>query len=183
MRTEHSTPFRRPVRGLSIAEVMISLAISSMLLVGVAAAYSASADSVEANDKFFRVTQAGRVTMTQLMTEIRRADQIVTAPTKDSVIITRQPDLRLNSEEQSREFKYDPIRKEITLTIYFKRPDNSPYTRGPYTLARNVEECAFGPPDVIGGVEMRIPVTVVIKSGVNSVRLSDTSGPRRVNAN
>src|SRR3954470_14247930 len=66
----------RPARGLSIIEVMISLTISAFLLVAVAAAYSASADAVEMNDKFFRATQAGRVTMNQLLTEIRRADSV-----------------------------------------------------------------------------------------------------------
>src|SRR5205823_7082731 len=72
-----------PRRGMSIAEVMISMAIAALLLVGVSAAYTASADAVEANDNFFRATQAGRVTMTQLLTEIRRADSVLTAPTND----------------------------------------------------------------------------------------------------
>src|SRR5205085_1130645 len=71
-----SHPASRRRRGLSIIEVMISLTISAFLLVAVAAAYSASADAVEMNDKFFRATQAGRVTMNQVLTEIRRADAV-----------------------------------------------------------------------------------------------------------
>src|SRR5215218_4356873 len=81
---DHSTTPRDPRhgtapgarRGLSIVEVMISLTICSFLLVAVAAAYNASASAVEMNDRFFRATQAGRVTMNQLLTEIRRADAV-----------------------------------------------------------------------------------------------------------
>jgi len=81
-----TTASRRPRRGLSIVEVMISLTITSFLLVAVAAAYNASASAVEMNDRFFRATQAGRVTMNQLLTEIRRADFVACAPTSDSVM-------------------------------------------------------------------------------------------------
>src|SRR4051812_31391096 len=76
MQSQNRIFVSRRRRGLSIIEVMISLTISAFLLVAVAAAYNASADAVEMNDKFFRATQAGRVTMNQLLTEIRRADSV-----------------------------------------------------------------------------------------------------------
>ena len=168
-------------RGFSIAEVMLSLAITSMLLVGVAAAYSASADAVDGNDRFFRTTQAARVTMTQLITEVRRADSVDTADVApfDTLFITRDPDLRL-PEEQFREFKYDAAGKTITLQITFKRVADGVIYKSPvYTLCRNVHEASFGPAAKTGTVEVRLPVTLVIKSNGHSVRLSDTSGPRR----
>ena len=188
MRTDSPTPSPRPHagarrRGLSIAEAMISLAISSLLLVGVAGAYNASADAAEGNDRFFRATQAARVTMSQMLTEIRRADKTFTATTKDSIIITRPPEARLNAEEDSREFKYDSVAKKITMTIFFKRPDNTVYTKGPYTMCRNVEEATFGPAASVGTAEVRVPVTVVVKLGDNTVRLSDTSSLRRLAQN
>src|SRR3954469_10482361 len=105
-------------RGLSIAEVLISLAISTFLLVAVAAAYNASADAVEMNDKFFRATQAGRVTMNQLLTEIRRADFVACAPTSDSVIVTRPLVNRL-PEEDSREYRYDAAAKKVSLQVFY----------------------------------------------------------------
>lgn len=179
---------KRPTRhhplpgGFSIAEVMLSLAITSMLLVGVAAAYSASADAVDGNDQFFRATQAARVTMNQLLTEVRRADSVDTSDVApfDTVFVTRDPDLRL-TEEQYREFKYDAAGKKITLQIVFKKAsDNTIYKSPLYTMCRNVDECKFGPPDKnAAGVEVRVPVTVVVKSGGHTIRLSDTSGPRR----
>lgn len=172
-------------RGLSVVEAMISLAISSLLLVGVASAYNASADAAEVNDRFFRATQAGRVSMNQMLTEIRRADRIVTATTNDSIIIDRPVDTRMNAEEQSREFKYDAAAKAITLTIYFKKSDGTTYAKGPYVMCRNVTEAKFGPPekDKALTVELRVPVTVVVSIGGNSVRLSDTTGPRRLAEN
>ena len=47
--------------GLSLAEVMISLAISSSLLVAVAAAFSSSSKAIENNDQFTRAAQAAQV--------------------------------------------------------------------------------------------------------------------------
>jgi type II secretory pathway component PulJ len=173
----------RSRRGLSIAEVLISLAISAMLLVGVATAYNASASAVEGNDRFFRATQAGRVTMTQLINEIRKAESINVAPTNDSIIITRRADLRVNSEEQSREFKYNATNKKITLKIYYKKADGSTYQSPDYALASNVTEAKFGPAEQVGGVDARVPVTVVIQFGGNTVRLSDTTTVRKLTAN
>ena len=178
MRTRHPASRRRRNRGLSIAEVMVSMTITSMLLVGVSAAYSASANAVDGNDRFFRATQAARVTMTQLLTEVRRADSVLTAPTNDSIIITREQSLRV-PEEQSREFKYDAANKRITVQIFYKKADGTTYASPLYSMCRNVPEAKFGPPDKLSGVEVRVPVTVVVASGGNEVRLSDTSGPRR----
>jgi hypothetical protein len=169
-------------RGLSIAELMLSLAISSMLLVGVSAAYNASANAAESNDRFFRVTQSGRVLMTQLITEIRKADSVVvSAAPHDSIIIERRADLRL-TEELSREYRYDAVAKSVTLKIYFKKADGTTYQSPVYTLVRNVEAASFGPTVQVGGVDVRIPVTVVITVDKNTVRLSDTSAPRKLTA-
>ena len=189
MRTNHSTHRPRPRlrrrRGLSIAEAMISLAISSLLLVGVASAYSAAADAAEGNDRFFRATQAGRVTMNQILTEIRRAELVECLSTYDGIKIERSPDTWINAEEDYREFKYDAAAKEVKLTIYFKKADGTVYTKGPYTMCRNVEEAKFGPPEKNKAltIELCVPVSLVVKIGTNTVRFADTSGPRRVAEN
>src|SRR5687767_5398211 len=178
-------------RGLSIVEVMISLTITSFLLVAVAAAYNASASAVEMNDRFFSATQAGRVTMNQLLTEIRRADSVACAPTSDSIMITR-PTATATKDganvECERWFKFDPTTKKITVQIYFKRPDLTVYAGPVYSLASNVEVATFGPPDTIpnpagGLLDARVPVTIEVKIGGNQVRLSGSSGPRRLMQN
>jgi Tfp pilus assembly protein PilW len=183
MTRKHYIPRPISCRGLSIVEVMISLTISAFLLVAVAAAYNASANAVEMNDRFFRATQAGRVTLNQLLTEIRRADSVFCAPTSDSIIVQRPKQNRL-TDEDSREFKYDKITKKITLQIYYKNAAGTTWTSPAYSLASNVEVAKFGPPDKMtdatGEHDVRVPVTVDVKIGSNSVRLSGSSGPRRL---
>jgi prepilin-type N-terminal cleavage/methylation domain-containing protein len=174
-------------RGLSIIEVMISLTISAFLLVAVAAAYSASADAVEMNDRFFRATQAGRVTMNQLLTEIRRADSVEVFTTSINVIRpaagtvgssgTRQP------KETYRTFAYDAAKKQVTLQIHYDATAPSPVSPV-YPLARNVEATVFGPAETQkdannADVVVRVPVQLVVRIGSNEVRLSGSSGPRR----
>ena len=179
-------------RGLSIVEVMISLTISSFLLVAVAAAYNASASAVEMNDRFFRATQAGRVTMNQLLTEIRRADRVACSSTSDTIIVTR-PSATATKDgantEVQRWFRYNAATKKVTVQIYYERPDLTIYGGPVFSLASNVESATFGPPDTMpnpaGGaaLETRVPVTIEVKIGGNAVRLSGSSGPRRLMQN
>src|SRR5690348_5545531 len=69
------------LRGMSLPEVLISLAISSIVLTGVAVAWVTASNVVQQNDQFFRATQAARVSVNQLMTEARRCQSgIVDAP-------------------------------------------------------------------------------------------------------
>jgi hypothetical protein len=168
-------------RGLSIVEVMISLTISAFLLVAVAAAYSASADAVEMNDKFFRATQAGRVTMNQLLTEIRRADSVQVF--NDHIDIIRPQPSRLPNETY-RTFSYDPAGKQMKLQISYNSPPAAAPKSPMYTLSRNVEAAMFGPAETQLDanntlVVTRVPVQLVVRIGGNEVRLSGASGPRR----
>jgi len=186
-----SRPVSRRHRGLSIIEVMISLTISAFLLVAVAAAYSASADAVEMNDRFFRATQAGRVTMNQLLTEIRRAD-LVQVGTNQIDIARPLPGSAGGTgtalaNETTRMIAYDAAKKQVTLQIHYNASAPSPNSPV-YTLARNVEAAVFGPPEYLkdaNGVQVtplvvvRVPVQLVVRIGTNEVRLSGASGPRR----
>src|SRR5438132_4535315 len=65
-------PRRRRRAGLGMVEALISLAICAALLTAVAAAFRASADAIEQNDQFFRATQAARVALTRILTQVRR---------------------------------------------------------------------------------------------------------------
>jgi Tfp pilus assembly protein PilW len=170
-------------RGLSIVEVLISLAISSLLLIGVAAAYTASADAIEINDHFFRATQSGRVTLNQMLTEIRRADSVLCAPTGDRIIVTRPEGSRL-ADEDGREYRYNPQTRRVTLQVFYKGVDGSTWTGLENVLASNIESASFGPAertrDSTGQWhDVRVPVTLHVKIGGNSIRLSGSSSPRR----
>ena len=168
-------------RGLSIAEVMISLTISTFLLVAVAAAYNASADAVEMNDRFFRATQAGRVTMNQLLTEIRRADYV---NVNGNVVEIIRPAQNRLPNEVSRAFWYDPAVKQMKLQISYTSPPAAAPKSPWYVLSRNVEAATFGPAEIQkdannADIVTRVPVQVVVRIGANEVRLSGASGPRR----
>lgn len=168
-------------RGLSLVEVMLSLTISTFLLVAVAAAYNASAAAVEVNDRFFRATQAARVTLNQVLTEIRRADTVICAAAGDSIYVTRPAHVRAATNEETRLYRYDATARTITVQIFYDAGGIK--TAGPvYTLARNVEVGSFGPPDVAaasaGASDARVPVTVEVKVGANAVRLNGSSTPR-----
>src|SRR5205085_1077278 len=96
-------------KGLSLAEVMISLAISAMLLTAVAAAFTASSEAIEQNDEFFRASQAARVSMNQILTECRRCKNVKWpgATSTDLSMIGHDGNLR--------DYFYDATKKKLQL--------------------------------------------------------------------
>src|SRR5438067_5158959 len=88
--TEVSTPAigGRRARGMSLPEVLISLTITAMLLSAVAAAYAASSAAISVNDRFYRASQAARVSMAQILNMVRRCDSCQVGGTYDGVSAT-----------------------------------------------------------------------------------------------
>jgi type II secretory pathway component PulJ len=181
----NSTNFARPARrrrGLSMIEAMIAMSITSMLLVAVSGAFTASSQAVETNDQFFRASQTARVVLHQMLGEIRRADLVQCDPLdKDtSYFDVMRPAEDITPLEVYRRYKYDSNTRQLTLTI-FKASD---VVSAKYVLANNVEAAAFGPPqrgnnanNVV--VVQRLPVTVTVKVGNNYIALNGAAGPRR----
>jgi prepilin-type N-terminal cleavage/methylation domain-containing protein len=75
-------------RGMSLPEVLISLTITAMLLSAVAAAYAASSSAISINDRFYRASQAARVSMAQILNMVRRCDSCQVGGTYDGVSTT-----------------------------------------------------------------------------------------------
>lgn len=174
-------PARRARRGLSMIEAMIAMSISSMLLVAVSGAFTASSQAVETNDQFFRASQTARVVLHQMLGEIRRADSVQCDTNGDTsyfdVIRPAEDKIAL---EVYRRYKYDSTTRQLTLTIY----EPADVVLQKYVLANNVEAAAFGPPqtgpdsnNVV--VVQRLPVTVTVKVGSNYIALNGAAGPRR----
>ena len=153
---------RRPLRGararagLSLVEVMISMAIASSLLTAVAAAFSASASAIEMNDQFFRATQATRISVNQIMTEARKCMSGVVAPTSLE-LITDKGETRT----------YALTGNQLTMTVA------DPVAPRTYRLASNVESLQFQ----TNGKAVSMVVTV--KVGNNAVTLTGSAIPRR----
>ncbi|HWE92869.1 MAG TPA: hypothetical protein VG269_02740 [Tepidisphaeraceae bacterium] len=173
----HPRAFAR--RGLSLIETMISVAICTALMVAVAAAFKASANAIDMNDSFFRCSQGTRVTMNQILTEMRRADAVQVNTAAGTIQIIRPSD-ELAANEIYRQFTYDATNKRVTLQIFFTNNVVSPV----YELATNVSAATFGPADMgtdynLTLVAVRIPVTLTCTSGSNVVTLSGAASPRR----
>jgi hypothetical protein len=173
----HSRGFAR--RGLSLIETMISVAICTALMVAVAAAFKVSANAIDMNDSFFRCSQGSRVTMNQILTEMRRADAVQVNSAVGTIQIIRPSD-QLAPNEIYRQFSYDATNKRVTLQIFFTNNVVSPV----YELATNVSAASFGPADMgtdynLTLVAVRIPVTLTCSAGGNVVTLSGAASPRR----
>lgn len=163
--------------GMSLPEVMISLAISTMLLVAVSSAFSASAAAVEMNDRFFRASQAARVTMNQLLMEIRRCDSVEVGTNYINII---RPVENLTPGEVYRSYSYDPAGRRITVQIFQAGNVGGPV----YTLASNVESAQFGPAEMVkdaneAWVVVRVPLTVTTRIDSNDITLNGAAAPRR----
>jgi len=152
--------------GLSLAEVMISLAISAMLLTAVAAAFSASSEAIEQNDTFFRASQAARVSMNQILTEIRRANPV------DAVNSTATDLAMVGHDGNPRDYIYDAASKKLKL-------DTHTPGKPQYTLASNCTNATFTY-DIISGQVMRVSVTLIVQVDKNTIRLTGSAAPRRV---
>jgi type II secretory pathway pseudopilin PulG len=147
-------------RGLSIAELMISLAISAMLLAAVAAAFAVSTSAINMNDDFFRASQAARVSVNQIMTEVRRCQSGVVDP--------QSLELTLNTG-QKRTYAFDPVAQELRMTIH-----TGILPEPVYRLASDVSSLRF---DTDGTT---VSMTMTVKVGDNSVTLSGSALPRRL---
>ena len=153
-------------QGLSLAEVMISLAISAMLLTAVAAAFSASSEAIEQNDTFFRASQAARVSMNQILTEVRRANPV-------DAVNSKANDLAMVGHDGNpRDYIYDAASKKLKL-------DTHTPGKPQYTLASNCTNATFTY-DIVSGQVMRVSVTIIVQVDRNTIRLTGSAAPRKV---
>ena len=146
-------------RGLSLIEAMISLSITAMLLVAIAAAFHASISAVEMNDQFYRAQQSSRVSLNQILNQVRKC--------QSGVVDATSLDLTIDSGEQ-RTFTLDGTDLKMTLTV----PGDT--TPSSFRLASNIKTLKF---DTDGkSISMRITVAV----GTNEVTLCGSAFPRRL---
>lgn len=163
-----------------MVECVISLAISSMLLVAVGAAFTASASAVQMNDEFFRASQTARVTMNQMLTEIRRADSLQVPAGAASYFDVIRPQEALATNEVYRRYSYSAATRQLSLQIFYANNVAGPS----YVLANNISAVTFGPAQSgkdsnNATVVQRLPVTMAVNVGKNHITLNGSAGPRR----
>lgn len=148
----------RSRRGLSLIEVLISLAIMAVLLTAVASSFMASASVIDMNDQFFRATQAGRVSVNQIMSTLRQCKTV-------SVGINS---LDVTTATETRAYNFDSTAKTLNMTM----PDG---IGGSLTqpLAHNVKSVTFSTDGTTVSMLLKIEV------GNNTITLSGSAMPRR----
>jgi prepilin-type N-terminal cleavage/methylation domain-containing protein len=155
--------------GLSMVEVMISLAIAAMLLTAVAAAFTASSDVIDHNDQFFRACQAARVSMNQMLTQIRRASAVTVSSSSRIDLIT--------SDLDDITYRYEDPNDRILLIT------NDVNTDPDYRLASSVTACRFDADTETtpGGqvYPVRVTISMTVQVGDNVIRLSGSAAPRK----
>lgn len=162
-------------RGLSIIEMLISLAIAVTLLTAAAVAFNVSSTIIQSNDEFFRATQAARISLHQILTQIRRGSVNQTWDAQTLRLVTARNDD--GSGEDDMTYKYLPANQKLMLVT------NDDATDPDYVLASNVSAMTF---DVEIGEDytkapcvVRVNVMVTVKVGKNVVTLSGSAAPRR----
>src|SRR5687768_12465106 len=151
--------------GMSLVEVMISLAISATLLAAVAAAFSASASAIEHNDQFSRAAQAARISVNQIMSEIRKAQ--VGDPGTGGWVSDEQIEFTTEGGVK-RTYALDRTNNCLMMTVH------DPLTPQTVRLASHINALRF----TTNGDAVSMVVTV--KVGSNSATLSGSAVPRRI---
>jgi type II secretory pathway pseudopilin PulG len=149
---------RRRCRGLSLIETLISLSICAMLLTAAGAAFQASNDAIRMNDEFFRASQAARVSVNQVMSEVRKCQSGVVSDT--SLELTTA-----TGEKRTYDFHADT--GQFTMTIDGIVPVTA-------LMARNVSNVRF---DTDGRT---MSMTVTVQIGTNQIVLNGSAIPRRM---
>jgi type II secretory pathway pseudopilin PulG len=160
-------PPRRPAPqrrcGLGLPELLVSLTITSMLLLSVATAFIASASSVEVNCNFFTATQAARITMTQVLNEVRCCASVQVSSGQLTIV---RPAQTLTPNEVSRTYAY-----------------TGGTTSPAYTMASNVTSATFGADmgqdSNNASVIVQVPVSIGVQVGTSQVTLDGSAAPRR----
>jgi type II secretory pathway pseudopilin PulG len=143
---------------MSLVEVLISLSITATLLTAVALAYKAATDTVRLNDEFFRASQAARVSVNQVMAEVRKCQSgVVDKPYLELITPTGQ----------SRTYVYDADKHTLAMTVGGPTPTT-------VKMASNVQSCEF---ETDG---QTISMTVIVKVGNNEISLNGSAIPRRI---
>ncbi len=156
-------------RGLSMAEALISLVIAATLLTAAAGAFRASAEAVSQNDDFFRATQAARVTLNRVLSQVRRGT-VDTASTSSALHLITDTGLDIN-------YNYSSSAQTISYVT------NSITTDADSILAHNVSSASYsiqtGTDSTGATCVSRVAVQITVNVSGNQILLSGSAAPRR----
>ena len=174
-------PQRRRRRGLSLAEVLIAGSIAAMLLLAIAAAYDAMAQSVEVNDRFNRAAQIARISVRKIVEEVRTAEacQVGTSAQQSQTSIIGAPNLDvIRGDGKIVHYLFDADAKQVRLVV------DDAVSPMDVVLARDVESASFTAdiePHPETGVRRTVRVVIELQLDIDgqSLYLCGSSVPRR----
>lgn len=172
---------RRRRRGLSLAEVLIATSITATILLSVAMAYSASAQSIAVNDDFVRASQTARIGVRNIVEAVRTSEacQVGSASMQSNAVIKEQKKLSIILADGTVvSYEFVPDARQL---LYRIEDSANPIQ---VVLARNVDFARF-----TGEVEphpqtglrrtVRVLVEMQVSVGGQSLYLCGSSAPRR----
>jgi type II secretory pathway pseudopilin PulG len=145
-------------RGITLIEAIISLTISSSLLVAVGMAFNSSSKVIANNDQFYRAAQAARITVNQIMTEVRRCTSLS--------VYSDHIDMMTYASE-NRTYAFDPATGNVTI----QRENLNPWVTN--TMASNIAACSFASDG------QTVSMNITVQVGSTTVQVSGSATPRR----
>jgi hypothetical protein len=104
--------------------------------------------------------------MNQILTEIRRANPV------DAAASTSTDLAMVGHDGNPRDYIYDAANKKLKLNTH---DAGKPL----YTLASNCSDAKFAY-DIVSGQVTRVSVTIIVQVGKNTIRLTGSAAPRKV---
>jgi len=160
--------------------MLISLALCATLMVAIAAAVTASAAASRENDEFFRASQAARVTLQQLITEVRRG-WVDTASTTTSLHLLTAAGSQV-AHDRTYTY-YPPTTAPNTPSAQVRLITNDDATDPDYVMARNVSAMSFaiqrGTDSAGAACVTEVTITITVTVGNNQGCLCGSASPRR----
>jgi len=163
-------------RGFTLAETLVALSITALLMLAMGGAFTAAGNSVEQNDRFFRSEQQARVTMDLMMGVIRRCQAVTSVtyigPSASGTSITLTPSSG-DFSGHSLTFTYNASNAgsnpgTITMT------DNIAGTTA--VLASDVISASFN--TITQNNFKTVALNMTVQIDQNQVTVSDSAAPR-----
>lgn len=151
--------------GFTVAELLLALAISAMLLVAVAVAFNASATNYRENEDIFRVTNSARQALFRITSQLRTADAVdPNAPNNECSFITAAGE---------------------DITYQFRIAENKLYLitnidSNEYVLCDNVTAMTFTKTPTDDGLDCKsVQISITVVSGDVQKKISAAASIRR----
>ena len=174
-------PRPRRRRGLSLAEILIAGAIVAILLISIAAAYDAMAQSVQVNDRFNRCAQIARIGVRRMVEEVRTAEAVqvgtVDQQSQASILDATNLDI-IQPSGRVVHYVYD---KDLRQVLYRIDDATNPME---VVLARDVADATFtadieAHPDTGVRRTVRVVIEVTMDVDGQTLYLCGSAVPRR----